>query len=157
MEFELEGFNELEIGADIVPASPRVIQALKPHGNAIDPALVSKARAMYISGNMSLAKVSSALGVSENTLKDYCKREKWTLYRTSPDLMEWSEEMFDDIYGNVNFYDRAKEVLAGMIEVDAFQSPKDVKAIIESYKIAEERTTSLRLIRENASTLDGDL
>ncbi|MGL5594101.1 MAG: hypothetical protein ACRDDH_09220 [Cetobacterium sp.] len=152
MEFELEGFNELELGVDIIP-SPKPVQK-KTH--IMDPDIVSRARALYISQNMSLPKIATALGVSEHTLADYCKKEKWTLYRSNPDLVEWSAEMFDDIYNNIGFYDRAKEVLAGMLEVDAFQSPKDVKAIIESFKIAEERTTSLRLIRENVGGLDVD-
>lgn len=152
MDFELEGFNEMELGVDIVPTH----SAPKKKSNTMDPDIISRARALYIAQNMSLPKIASSLGVSEHTLADYCKKERWTLYRSNPDLVEWSAEMFDDIYDNISFYDRAKEVLASMLEVDAFQSPKDVKAIIESFKIAEERTTSLRLIRENVGGLDGD-
>ncbi|MGL6099637.1 MAG: hypothetical protein ACRC0G_08415, partial [Fusobacteriaceae bacterium] len=122
----------------------------------LDPTVVSRARALYIAGNMSLPKVAKELGVSEHTLDTYRKKEKWTIYRSNPELIEWAEEMFSDVYENIGFYDRAKEVLVSMLEVDAFQSPKDVKAIIESFKIAEERTTSLRLIRENSGGLDGE-
>lgn len=153
MDYELEGFNELEIGMDIIPAQPKVP---RKNGNTADPEVISRARALYIAQNMSLTQISKSLGISEHTIADYCKKEKWTLYRSNPDLVEWSAEMFDDIYNNIGFYDRAKEVLSGMLEVEAFQSPKDVKAIIESFKIAEERTTSLRLIRENVGGLDVD-
>ncbi|MGL4970546.1 MAG: terminase gpP N-terminus-related DNA-binding protein [Cetobacterium sp.] len=155
MDFELEGFNELELGADIAPAPVSDMKKIV-RANAVDPKIISKARALYISANMSIPKIAKEVGVSEHTIADYCKKEKWTLYRSAPDLMEWSEEMFDDIYGNITFYDRAKEVLVSMLEVEAFQSPKDIKAIIESFRIAEERTTSLRLVRENAGVLDGE-
>lgn len=154
MAYELEGFEELDLGSDIIIENKPTIK--KTHGNASDQGMIAKARALYISQNMSLAKVAIAVGMSEHTLADYCKKEKWTLYRTNPDMVEWSTEMFSDIYDNIGFYDRAKTVLIEMLEVEAFQSPKDVKAIIESFRIAEERTTSLRLIRENASALDGE-
>lgn len=156
-EKKIEEVVEFSVGDDLIKTSMSQElsankEVIKTHGNALDRSIINRARALYLlNDSWSIKDVAENLGISEFTLQDYCTREKWNLYKRGKDLVGWTEATFDTIYSDLDFYESAKEILKMMIKEDVNQNPKDMKTIIEAYKTTEERTTSLRLIRENAA------
>lgn len=148
LDFEIE-----EIESDITKGSTLdMIKTFKPKQaqNALPNDIVSRARAMYIANDMSLTEVASSLGCSVRTLQRYCADQKWTIFKNNPNLLTYTEELFDEIYQNLNFYDMARAICSDMISLEMYQNPKDIKTIIEAFKMADERSTQLRIIGASA-------
>lgn len=121
--------------------------------NLTDVDTLNRARSLYITTDMSLPLIAEQLGISKYTLQKYCQREKWSLLKQNPEFNDWSVEMVDEIYTRIEFYNDAQKLLHDLLLREENQTPKDVKAIIEAYKITDERTISLRLLRENGNKI----
>lgn len=141
-------------GLDIVEDAPVMNVRENRSGRKIDPALINKARALYIANNLTLSDISQHLNINLHTLKDYCKNQKWNIFKANPDFIEYTEELFAEVYNNLDFYDRAREICKGMVENHIYHNPRDMKTIVETFKQADERSTSLRIIAATGRSED---
>lgn len=115
----------------------------------LDPSLVEKARSIYIATDKSMDSIALELGINRHTLYKYSREEKWALLKQNPEFQSWSRELVDELYTSINFFTDSKNILHSLLLREENQNPKDVKLLIEAFKIADERTTNLRLLREN--------
>lgn len=150
---EVEINLELQ-GLEIIEDAPVVAPQMSRAGRKIDPELVNKARALYIANNLTLTEISEHLNINIHTLRDYCKNQKWNIFKTNPDFTEYTEELFAEIYNNLDFYDMARNVCKQMAENKIYHNPRDMKTIVETFKQADERSTSLRIIATTGRTED---
>ena len=116
---------------------------------------IALARALYISTDMSIPAVARQIGVSEETLYKHSAKGKWSLLKVNPEFQEWSLQLVNEIYESIDFYEKAKDSIGQMLGMAEYFNPKDVKVIVEAYRLAEDRTTSLRLIKENGNKENG--
>ncbi len=121
----------------------------------IDQDVVARARALYITTDMSVAAIASQLKMNKHTLQRYCQNEKWSLLKQNPQFEDWSLEIVNEIYDKIDFYNDTQKLLHRLLLDENYQTPKDIKMIVEAYKVADERTTALRLIRENGNKTNG--
>ena len=121
----------------------------------IDKDEVARARALYITTDMSVAAIASQLKMNKHTLQRYCQNEKWSLLKQNPQFEDWSLEIVNEIYDKIDFYNDTQKLLHRLLLDENYQTPKDIKMIVEAYKVADERTTALRLIRENGNKTNG--
>lgn len=121
-----------------------------------DVETLNRARSLYITTDMSIPAIAEQLGISKHTLAKYCQSEKWSLLKQNPEFKDWSLEMVDEIYNRIDFYNDAQKVLHDLMLREEYQTPKDIKMIVEAYRVADERTVSLRLLRENGNKIGTD-
>ena len=114
---------------------------------------LNRARSLYITTDMSIPAIAEQLGISKHTLAKYCQSEKWSLLKQNPEFQDWSLEMVNEIYSRINFYNDSQKILHDLLLREEFQTPKDIKMIVEAYRAADERTVSLRLLRENGNKI----
>lgn len=124
--------------------------------NMTDVDTLNRARSMYITTDMSIPMIAEQLGISKYTLSKYCQSEKWSLLKQNPEFKDWSLEVVNEIYDRITFYNDAQKLLHDLMLREEYQTPKDIKMIIEAYKVADERTMALRLIRENGDKVNGE-
>ena len=70
-------------------------------------------------------------------------------FTVNPDEVDRNRALADEIYATINFMDDAKKILHQLLNQKEYQTPKDVKILVEAFRMADDRTTQLRLIREN--------
>lgn len=116
---------------------------------------IALARSLYITTDLSIPAVAKQVGIEEGTLYKYSAEGKWSLLKVNPEQSEWGLQVVDTIYEAIDFYEKAKELLGKMLESKEFFNPKDIKLVIEGYRIAEDRTMALRLIKENGNRDNG--
>lgn len=121
-----------------------------------DVETLNRARSLYITTDMSIPAIAEQLGISKHTLAKYCQSEKWSLLKQNPEFKDWSLEMVDEIYNRIDFYNDAQKILHDLMLREEYQTPKDIKMIVEAYRVADERTVSLRLLRENGNKIGTD-
>ena len=122
---------------------------------ALDTDIVARARSLYITTDMSINAISEQLGVNRHTLARYCQNEKWSLLKQNPDFEDWSLEVVNEIYDKIDFYNDSQKLLHRLLLDENYQTPKDIKMIVEAYRAADERTTALRLLKENGNKANG--
>lgn len=122
----------------------------------LDPSLVNKARSIYITTEKSMDQIALELGINKFTLYRYSRKEKWALLKQNPEFNSWSRELVDEVYTSINFFSDAKNVLHNLLMQEQFQNPKDIKMMVEAFKVADERTTNLRLLKENVNKDEDD-
>lgn len=115
----------------------------------VDEELLLTARSLYITTEMSIPAVAKQVGINESTLYEYSRKEKWNLLKVNPDEVDRNRALADEIYATINFMDDAKKILHQLLNQKEYQTPKDVKILVEAFRMADDRTTQLRLIREN--------
>lgn len=121
-----------------------------------DVETLNRARSLYITTDMSIPAIAEQLGISKHTLAKYCQSEKWSLLKQNPEFKDWSLEMVDEIYNRIDFYNDSQKILHDLLLREEYQTPKDIKMIVEAYRVADERTVSLRLLRENGNKIGTD-
>lgn len=107
---------------------------------------INLARRLYITTNQSLVEIALDLGLSKYTLQKISQKEKWTLLKQNPDFNTWSDEALSEVYTSMDFYDEVKIRLTEMLYAEQWQNPSDFKKIVESFRLADEKTTQLRSI-----------
>lgn len=123
--------------------------------NRIDPEKIDRARSMYITTDLSINSIADQLGLNKYSLQKFCQDEKWSLLKQNPQFEDWSLEVVNEIYDKLDFYNDTQKLLHKMLLDEMYQTPKDVKMLVEAYKTADERTTALRLLKENANRQNG--
>lgn len=123
--------------------------------NRIDPEKIDRARSMYITTDLSINSIADQLGLNKYSLQKFCQDEKWSLLKQNPQFEDWSLEVVNEIYDKLDFYNDTQKLLHRMLLDEMYQTPKDVKMLVEAYKTADERTTALRLLKENANRQNG--
>ena len=71
------------------------------------------------------------------------------------DNEEYAAKTINEIYDKLDFYNDTQKLLHKMLLDESYQTPKDVKMLVEAFKTADERTTALRLLKENANRQNG--
>ena len=123
--------------------------------NRIDPEKIDRARSMYITTDLSINSIADQLGLNKYSLQKFCQDEKWSLLKQNPQFEDWSLEVVNEIYDKLDFYNDTQKLLHKMLLDEMYQTPKDVKMLVEAFKTADERTTALRLLKENANRQNG--
>ncbi len=123
--------------------------------NRIDPEKIDRARSMYITTDLSINSIAEQLGLNKYSLQKFCQDEKWSLLKQNPQFEDWSLEVVNEIYDKLDFYNDTQKLLHKMLLDESYQTPKDVKMLVEAFKTADERTTALRLLKENANRQNG--
>ena len=123
--------------------------------NRIDPEKIDRARSMYITTDLSISAIADQLGLNKYSLQKFCQDEKWSLLKQNPQFEDWSLEVVNEIYDKLDFYNDTQKLLHKMLLDEMYQTPKDVKMLVEAYKTADERTNALRLLKENANRQNG--
>lgn len=121
----------------------------------IDTDLIARARSMYITTDLSINSIAEQLGINKFTLQKYCQNEKWSLLKQKPEFSDWSLEIVNEIYEKIDFYADAQKLLHNLMLDVSYQTPKDIKLIVDAFKVADERMTALRLIKENGNKENG--
>lgn len=141
---------------DVIEETSTYVSPLKgKQRNRIDPEKIDKARSLYITTDMSIGVIAEQLGLNKYTLQKFCQDEKWSLLKQNPKFDDWSLEVVNEIYDKLDFYSDTQKLLHSMLLNEMYQTPKDVKMLVEAYKTADERTTALRLLKENANRVNG--
>lgn len=122
----------------------------------VDQNLIDKARALYISTEKSIDQISLEVNVNKHTLHRYSRIEKWSLLKQNPEFNSWSRELVDEVYSSINFFTDSKNIMHSLLLREEYQNPKDIKVLVEAFKMADERTTNLRLLRENMNKGDSE-
>lgn len=155
-EERVEEIALLDIEEDTTE-KPLVRKSLKGKSKQMtDVETLNRARSLYITTDMSIPAIAEQLGISKHTLAKYCQSEKWSLLKQNPEFKDWSLEMVDEIYNRIDFYNDAQKILHDLMLREEYQTPKDIKMIVEAYRVADERTVSLRLLRENGNKIGTD-
>lgn len=122
----------------------------------LDPNLVDKARSIYIATEKSMDQIALELNINKHTLYRYSRTEKWALLKQNPEFSNWSRELVDELYTSINFFTDAKNIMHNLLLREEYQNPKDIKGLVEAFKVADERTTNLRLLKENMNKGDSE-
>lgn len=107
---------------------------------------IKVARRIYITTNKSIATIADELNLSKYSLQKIAQKEKWTLLKQNPDVTAWSNEAIEELYTSINFYDEAKARLFEMLYMEQWQNPTDLKKIVETFKMSDEKTTQIRSV-----------
>ena len=140
--------NAEEIQEAVVVTTPRKKGVGR---DKVDTEKLKIARSLYISTDMSLKEIADKVGMKEQTLSKYSSKEAWSMLKVNPEFEVFSRELVDSIYVSLDFFDDAKDILHTTLKKKEFQTPKDIKMIVEAFKVADERTSALRLLKENAN------
>jgi predicted DNA-binding protein YlxM (UPF0122 family) len=140
--------NVEEIQEAVVVTTPRKKGVGR---DKVDTEKLKIARSLYISTDMSLKEIADKVGIKEQTLSKYSSKEAWSMLKVNPEFEVFSRELVDSIYVSLDFFDDAKDILHSTLKKKEFQTPKDIKMIVEAFKVADERTNALRLLKENAN------
>lgn len=115
--------------------------------SVISQELKNKIRVYYITTNCSLQEASSKFNVPLTTVKHWCTRENWAVFkRTGITKIEVSEEIYKEICTSIGFYSKVKEDLSNLY--DSAQGVKEKKDVVDCYKIAETRLLELMIYEE---------
>ncbi len=149
--------KEEKIEKEVTLCDPEILDAKKPSSKlgkqrkSVSTDLIARARSLYITTDMSIVAIAEQLGLNKFTLQKYCQVEKWSLLKQKPEFSDWSLEVVNEIYDKISFYNDAQSILHNIMLDEQYQTPKDLKSIVEAYRTSDERMTALRLLKENAN------
>lgn len=115
---------------------------------------IRQARAEYITSDISLKDVATKYDISERKLRKHMSQGKWNILKRSADLQEFMIDVVNDIYGTIDVFEYIKHLSLTCLRRGEYQNPKDIAILTQTFKMANDEITKLRVANVNNSNVN---
>ena len=79
---------------------------------------------------------------------------KWNILKRSADLQEFMIDVVNDIYGTIDVFEYIKHLSLTCLRRGEYQNPKDIAILTQTFKMANDEITKLRVANVNNSNVN---